>query len=244
MVSSASSAFAFVSLHVTAVRFVSDPDIDWDGLFTFGLTVLVIVGTLGAALIVAVQRVVTVARMHVHSASATELLIVPGKRLVEDKPDGDFGARLRRAAELSQAKYHRRILILGGKTAAAAVSEAEAGEIFVRSLPGAGDLSILQESASRNTLSNLRNVRDMLGESLNCGGRVTLISNRYHLARLGLIADSLGVAHLLWPAEDSLRLNAAMALTLVREALFWLWFRVGKRWALLTRNARMLARVT
>jgi len=223
---------------------VSDPDIDWDGLFTFGLTVVVIVGTLGAALIVAVQRVMTVARMRVDNEKVTELLIVPGKRLVQDRPDRDYRARLRRAAMLSQAKDHRRILILGGKTANSAISEAEAGEIFLRSLPGAGDLSILLESASRNTLTNLRNVRDLLSNSLNCNGRVTLISNRYHLARLGLIADSLGLAHLLWPAEDGLRLNATLALTLVREALFWLWFRVGKRWALLTRNVRMLARVT
>jgi len=223
---------------------VSEPDIDWDGLFTFGLTVLVIVGTLGAALIVAVRRVVTVARMRVDSENATELLIVPGKRLVQDRPDGDFSARLRRAAALSQAKNRRRILILGGKTASSTISEAEAGEIFLRSLPGTGDLSILQESASRNTLSNLRNVRDMLSESLSCDGQVTLISNRYHLARLGLIADSLGVAHILWPAEDKLRLDSPMVLTLVREGLFWLWFRVGKLWALLTRNSRMLARVT
>lgn len=223
---------------------VSDPDIDWDGLFTFGLTILVIVGTLGVALIVALQRVVAVARMHVDSEKVTELLIVPGKRLVRGRPDEDFGARLRRAATLSQTKDHRRILILGGKTASSALTEAEAGEIFLRSLPGAGDLSILQESASRNTLSNLRNVRDMLSESLNCDGRVTLISNRYHLARLGLIADSLSLAHFLWPAEDGLQLNATMALILFREALFWLWFRVGKRWALLTRNVRMLARIT
>lgn len=223
---------------------MSDTDIDWDGLFTFGLTVFVIIATLGAALIVAVRRVVTVARMHVDSASATELLIVPGKRLVEDKPDGDFRARLLRAAALSRVKAPRRILILGGMTTSSAVSEAEAGETFLRSLPGVENRWILRESASRNTLTNLRNVRDMLKETLSCDGRVTLISNRYHLARLGLIADSLGLQHVLWPAEDHLQVDFSMLLTLVREALFWLWFGVGKRWALLTRNVRMLARVT
>ena len=72
----------------------------------------------------------------------------------------------------------------------------------------------------------------------------TLISNRYHLARIGLIASSLGIAYRLWPAEDRFAPALRLWPTLIRESVFYLWFVVGKGWATLTGNTRMLARVT
>jgi uncharacterized SAM-binding protein YcdF (DUF218 family) len=223
---------------------VSVRKVDWDGVLTLGLTVLVVLTTLGGALFVVVHRVVAVARMCVANEEAAGLLLVPGKRLLGDRPDGEFCVRLRRAAALARTNDGNRIVVLGGVTEGSALSEAAAGEAFLRSLPGGRGLRIMRESASLNTLTNLRNVRDMLGHSLSCKGPVTLISNRYHLARLGLIADSLGIEHVLWPAEDRLRVDLSMIARFFREAMFCLWFRVGKQWAVLTRNGRMLGRVT
>ena len=219
-------------------------NVDWDGVITFGLTIVVALATFGGGFVVAAYRVVTVARMRVDNMQATELLIVPGKRLLADGPDDDYRRRLQRAAAVAQGKGRCRIVVLGGATAGSTISEAEAGENFLRSLPNGRRLRIMRESASRNTLTNLRNARDMLSDSLPCDGLVTLISNRYHLARLGLIAESLSVKYVLWPAEDALQLDLAMVARLLREALFYLWFSVGKRWAVLTGNGRMLARVT
>ena len=58
--------------------------------------------------------------------------------------------------------------------------------------------SLHLESKSRDTLQNLRHARDMLrasgaASSERCGGagRVTLLSNRYHLARCAKLADQL-----------------------------------------------------
>lgn len=221
-----------------------DPSaLDRDALLTVGLTLLVSLCSLGIANLFAIRRVVETARMPVDPSEASPLLLVPGKRLVGERPDGDFELRLRRAAVLSIRHPGHRILILGGVTGDSQLSEAEAGAEFLRSLSGSSTLRIELESASRDTLTNLRNVRDLLR------GRpgsvpATLVSNRYHLARIGLIADSLGIVHRLCPAEDRFVPRAALWPVLVRESFFYLWFRVGKGWATLTRNARMLARVT
>lgn len=216
---------------------------DWDALLTFTLTLLVSLGTLGIANLLALSRVVSTARVRLAEIETGRLLLVPGKRLVDGRPDGDFEYRLRRAAELSAHQPNHRILILGGVTGNAPVSEAAAGARFIRSLPDGESLHVELESTSRDTLTNLRNVRDMLRQRPDDTDAI-LISNRYHLARIGLIADSLGIAHRLCPAEH--RFGNALTLwpVLLRESFFYLWFVVGKGWAILTRNRRMLERVT
>jgi uncharacterized SAM-binding protein YcdF (DUF218 family) len=221
-----------------------DPSrIDRDALLTLGLTLLVSLLSLGAANLFALSRVVSAARVRVDIRDASPLILVPGKRLIGQRPDADFESRLRRAAALSALHPGHRILILGGVTGDARISEAEAGARFLRSLPNGDTLRIELESASRDTLTNLRNVRPLLAQ---CPGGLsaTLISNRYHLARIGLIAASLAIGHRLWPAEERFAPGPRLWSTLVRESMFYLWFVVGKGWARLTGNARMLGRIT
>ena len=217
--------------------------IDWDAWLTFGLTLALSLLSLGAANLIALSRVISVARARPDPREASPLILVPGKRLVAGRPDADFEARLRRALGLSAQQPDHLILILGGVTGAAQDSEAAAGARFLRSLPGGEGLRIELESASRDTLTNLRNVRALLQRRMPSSGAV-LISNRYHLARIGLIAASLGIGHRLWPAEDRFVSRVALWPVLLRESYFYLWFVVGKGWATWTRNRRMLARVT
>jgi uncharacterized SAM-binding protein YcdF (DUF218 family) len=216
---------------------------DWDAILTLTLTLFVSLGTLGTANLLALSRVVSTARVRLAEMDTGSLLLVPGKRLVDGRPDGDFECRLRRAAGLSAHQPNHLILILGGVTGNSPVSEAAAGARFIRSLPNGESLRVEQESASRNTLTNLRNVRDMLRYRLNDTDTI-LISNRYHLARIGLIANSLGIAHRLCPAEDRFGNAWTNWPALLRESFFYLWFVVGKGWAILTRNRRMLKRIT
>lgn len=221
-----------------------DPSgIDRDAILTLGLTVLVSLLSLGAANLFALYRVVSVARIRVDPRDASPLILVPGKRLIGQHPDADFESRLRRAAALSALDPGHPILILGGVTGEAPISEAEAGARFLRSLPNGASLRIELESASRNTLGNLRNVRALLERHSN-GMAATLISNRYHLARVGLIASSLGIVNRPWPAEERFDAGPRLWPTLARESLLYLWFVVGKRWAILTGNTRMLSRIT
>jgi uncharacterized SAM-binding protein YcdF (DUF218 family) len=226
------------------IRSREDPSrTDWDALFTLCLTLVASLLTLGTANCFALYRVVRAARVRVDTHRASPLILVPGKRLIDHRPDADFERRLRCAAQLSAREPAHLILILGGVTGDSQVSEADAGARFLRALPNGGALRIELESASRDTLTNLRNVRALLARR-SATMVATLISNRYHLARIGLIATSLGIAHRLWPAEDPREPGAAPWPALLRESFFYLWFMVGKGWATLTRNARMLARVT
>lgn len=217
--------------------------LDWDLLFTFTLTLGVILLSGGTAWLLALGRVRRTAAAAAPPAAGGEWLLVPGKRLIAERPDGDFQARLRRAARLAAHPPRRPILILGGRTGTARITEAAAGEAFLRTLPHGERLRVHQEAASQDTLTNLRNVRALLGHWAP-GAPVTLVSNRYHLARIGLIADSLGLAHRLCPAEPALARDWTTRRQLLRESFFYLWFIVGKGWATLIRSRRMLARVT
>ena len=98
------------------------------------------------------------------------------------------------------------------------------------------------ESQSRDTLQNLRNARLLLGEGMRT--RVTLLSNRYHLARCALFARQLGFDWELCAAEARLRMGPATLWRLAGEAAYVCWIDLGTRWARLIGNRRMLERVT
>ena len=217
--------------------------VDWDGVVTFGLALAVVLLSAGTAYVVAALRVLRTARVAVPSPQDGEWLLVPGKRLRDGGPDCDFAARLRRAAALAGCAPGYPICILGGRTGGQPITEAAAGAAFLRALPGGERLQLHLEAESRDTLTNLRNVRELL-DRWAPGAGLILVSNRYHLARLGLLAASLGLHYRLCPAEPHLSRDWSTARHLFTEAFYCLWFQVGKGWATLIRSRRMLGRVT
>ena len=80
-------------------------------------------------------------------------------------------------------------VLLGG-SAPRERSEAEVARDALLARGLAEDTSVHLEAQSRDTLQNLRNARELLGEGMH--RRVTLLSNRYHLARCALFARQLG----------------------------------------------------
>jgi uncharacterized SAM-binding protein YcdF (DUF218 family) len=216
--------------------------IDWDGLGTFALTILAGAATAGLPFLIAAARVLR-AGLGTADGPGSDLLVVFGKRLLRDQPDRDYRARLTTAARLAAGRPQHRILILGGHTGDAGLSEAEAGERLLRALPGGAALNVGLEQASRDTLTNLRNLREMLAGT--DPRPLTLITNRYHLARVAQMAASLGLAHRCCAAEGiGAALRPSWLLRWPLEAFYVTWFATGKLWATLTRNRRMLARVT
>ena len=216
---------------------------DWDALITFCLTVVFGLSTLGLPYLLSLYRVVREAVVDTRGREATGLLLILGKRLVDNRPDPGFRARLTRGAALASSQPSHLLIILGGVTGDAQISEAQAGERYLRSHYRDAALNILLEQGSRDTLMNLRNVRDMPHPGVG-DAEATLVSSRYHLARIGLIAENLGIAHRLWPAEECFVPNADTVLAVFTEAFYVLWFVTGRGWARMTRNRRMLARVT
>ena len=217
--------------------------IDWDGIFTLALTILIGLVGFGLPFVMAAVWVMAIG-LYTKTGPATDAMVVFGKRLVHDLPDADYRARLHTAVELAAARPGSRIIILGGRTGSARLTEAAAGERLIRGLGGTHELPITLEQASGDTLTNLRNVRELL-TGLAPQEPLTLISNRYHLARVGQMAASLGVKHHLCPAEGiACALRTTPTYRWLLEGFYIAWFATGKLWARLTRNRRMLARVT
>ncbi|GAB3382305.1 YdcF family protein [Lysobacter fragariae] len=171
-----------------------------------------------------------------------ECVLLFGKNAPGGRIDGDFAARLDRAVLLWRGAHPPDRLVLLGGGARDERSEAEIARDGLHARGLAGDVSLQLESQSRDTLQNLRNARLLLGDAAR--PRVTLLSNRYHLARCALFARQLGFDWELCAAEPRLSLRPQTLWRIAGEAAYVCWIDVGTRWARLTGNRRMLERVT
>jgi uncharacterized SAM-binding protein YcdF (DUF218 family) len=165
-----------------------------------------------------------------------------GKHAPHGRIDRDFDARLQRAVSLWHAQRPGTVLLLGGG-GANEPSEAEIArrELLARGIDAGAALQL--EAQSRDTLQNLRNARDLLRDGTT-GLRVTLLSNRYHLARCALFARQLGFDSELCAAESAFSWSPRTLLRIAGEAGYVCWSDIGTRWARLIGHRRMLARVT
>jgi uncharacterized SAM-binding protein YcdF (DUF218 family) len=175
-----------------------------------------------------------------------ECVLLFGKHAPHGRIDRDFAARLDRAVSLWRERAPASVVLLGGG-AEGEPSEAEIArqELLQRGI--GSQLAMRLEAKSRDTLQNLRNARELLrssGGTAHTLPRVTLLSNRYHLARCALFARQLGFDCELCAAETHLPLGPRMLLRLAAEAAYVCWSDVGTRWARLIGHRRMLARVT
>ena len=104
-------------------------------------------------------------------------------------PDGlatEAGDRVWYAARLYHRGIAKKIIVSGGSFApyseAPATSEAEAMRRFLIDL-GVPSEAIVLEANSLNTLQNIRNVRQMVGDA-----RVALVTSGYHMPRALMLA--------------------------------------------------------
>jgi len=181
-----------------------------------------------------------------------ECVLLFGKHAPQGRIDRDFAARLDRAVSLWSERRPASVVLLGGG-ADGEPSEAEVARNALLAR-GVGDVPLQLEAQSRDTLQNLRNARELLRgaarRAMHGGGtkdalpRVTLLSNRYHLARCALFARQLGFDCELCAAEPRLPLGPRTLLRLAGEAAYVCWTDLGTRWARLIGHRRMLARVT
>ena len=204
-------------------------------------------------------HVVRVARRAPCQPEQGDCVLLFGKHAPRGRIDPDFSARLERALALSHAHRPSRVVLLGGG-AHGEDTEAEVACTELRARGLDARVSLQLEDQSRDTLQNLRNARDLLrGSAIRLIGalpqgpvqavagalpRVTLLSNRYHLARCALFARQLGFDCELCAAEPRLRWGPRSLLRLAGEAAYVCWSDVGTRWARLIGHRRMLARVT
>ncbi len=170
-----------------------------------------------------------------------ECVLLFGKHAPRGEIDRDFAQRVERAAELWRARPSRIWVLLGGGPPGVA-SEAEVARAALWARGIAADAPLHLEAASRDTLQNLRNARELLPKAEV--PRVTLLSSRYHLARCALFARQLGFDWELCAAEARWRWSPAALWRIAGEAAYVCLADLGTRWARLIGSQRMLARVT
>ncbi|MEW8625429.1 MAG: YdcF family protein [Candidatus Thiodiazotropha sp.] len=220
-----------------------DPErgaIDWDGLWTFGLTLLLLIVGVGIPLLISLIYVYRTAKSASSQCDCDSLLVF-GKRLTKQGIDQDYRLRLEKTTELMRNNPSSTLLLVGGTAPGDEISEAQAGQDYLTG-KGIAESRLRLEQQSQNTLENLQHARAML--SKQDAYPVALISNRYHLARISTIATSLSLNHQLCASEAEFRFSPLLLPRMIIEGWYILWFNTGKSWSRLIRSERMLNRVT
>jgi uncharacterized SAM-binding protein YcdF (DUF218 family) len=212
-----------------------------DGAATLLLSNLIIVASIGLTLFWVLGRVYRVARYTDTAPHPRALAMVLGFRLKGNELTQEYAGRLLRACALYRQGRIQQILVLGGQTGTAAVSEAEQGRRFLIS-QGVAHGCVLVEENSVHTLENLRNARATLKDLGSAP--IILVTSRYHLARSGAMAAGFGLQPVPCSAEDRLSHNPGTLLRLVREAWFLHWYYIGSNWSRWARNKKSLARIS
>lgn len=211
-----------------------------DGFFMLVLSVAWIGLTGGLAFAWSLRKV---CRAAVEAPTADVEARVVGPRVVlgvcpvKGGMPADFEARLNRLVLLPPGP----VILLGGRTGRHVPrSEAEMARAWLEAR-GKAEGVIALEGRSRNTVENLQALRDILARDT---ATPVLISNRYHMARIRLIADGLKLDHRVCAAENRFRLTPRIAGRLILEAMFVNWYIVGRGVARALKQRAMLTRIT
>lgn len=221
-------------------RYLSDRDI----LVAAFVTAIAFAGTAGLLYVAHVVRVVWLATRSPASAPSRRTLLVFGRRLVDDRPEADFRQRLARARDDALAGLASRVYLLGGFSGGS-VSEAEAGRRWLLDEGWPRAVPLALEQMSIDSLENLRHARVLLRERDDDPlPPVWLVTSRYHLARCLYLARRLGFDAGPVAAEPHVPWTPRYAIRLAMEAGYLMWIDTGMRWAAVTGNRRMAARIT
>ncbi len=174
---------------------------------------------------------------------SADAILVLGRKLEKDDLTPVFKARLRHASTLWSKGHAPRILITGGITGRAALSEAEAGRRWLVE-QGLPTEAALTEERSQHTLENLFWVR----EHMRAQGWKTLIlvSDPLHLARAQAMAHGLGLTTSVAPAPEAppKRNTLAWWRRALSESFLLHWYHTGVIYSRLIGSRKQLARVT
>jgi len=206
------------------------------------LSGVVMLASLGSTLLAALAYVAWIGAATPPTAPPASVIIVLGLRL---GPDGRVTSRYRRRLDRARLLLARspgaEIVVLGGRTRAGAVSEAEAGRDYLQRLGVPAD-RIRLEDRSRHTLENLQHYRAQFGDKRP--EPPVLVTSRFHIARSSLFARGVRVAHTPCAAEDHAAALLREAPRIAVEAVLIHWYLVGRTYARWARDYRMAARIS
>lgn len=216
-----------------------DNKVDLDGYAMLLLSTVFMTATAGLSYLYYFKKIFHTAKNETPHCDNDVVVFVLGKKLKNELPDEEYVQRLERVQNILHQHDDSNVIILGGKTGKATISEAYAGKLFLQQ--NNIDISRINlEEASRNTLENIKNAINLLKEK---NKKIVIVSNRYHLSRAQQMAKGFGLEIELCAAEEKFNLNLLSVLKLMTEALHVHWYASGRLYARLTNNARMLERI-
>jgi uncharacterized SAM-binding protein YcdF (DUF218 family) len=197
---------------------------------------------LGLPVLWRMRRVLATARGGRGPQHADAILVL-GRELARDRPTEVFRARLEHGARLWREGWAPLVIVSGGMTGRATLSEARAGQDFLVAA-GLPREAIWTEDASRHTLENLYFAREHLRQ--HGWSRLLLVSDPLHLERAATLARGLGLDVACAPAVASppRRGSASWWKRAFHEAFLLHWYHVGLAYSRAIRSERMLERVT
>lgn len=216
---------------------------DRDVLTTLLITLLVLLLSVGLVWLGYLIRVWRIATRSPLMPPRRMVVLVFGRRLVQDAPGHDYQQRLRRGLRLAQAGQVEQLWLLGGCSDGQR-SEAVVGLAWLQQHGLPARLQIELEQESVDSLENLRHARSLLQAQCAQLPPVALVTSRYHLARCLLLASRLGFDGVPVAAEDALPLQPRYLGRLLMEASYLMWIDIGIRWAALIGSRRMTARIS
>jgi len=212
--------------------------LDGIAMFFFSLIILFLSGGL-SYLIVYWKTIHTALRAPV-TINNSDILLVLGMRLNEDKINPLYQQRLDRAINVLTKFPELEVIILGGLTGDATISEAEAGKHYLQ-LHGIDAKRIITEHFSRHTLENMKSAAKLISK-INAKSPA-LITNRFHLYRALSLANGFKINAKPCAAEQFFSYTVYNFIRLLAEAFYMHWYYSGKLIAFATNNKHMLDRI-
>ena len=216
-----------------------DNKIDFDGYAMFLLSIILMIATAGLSYLICFRKIFNTANSVTSDCDKDATVFVLGKKLINNKPDLEYVQRLKRAHDILIKNKNSQVIILGGKTGDATITEAHAGRLFLEKNQ-IEPLRIHLEEASRNTIENIKNAIDIFDLK---NKNIAIVSNRYHLARAKKMANGFGLKVDLCAAEKERSFNLRLLLKIMIESFHIHWYISGQFYANLTNNTRIINRI-
>ncbi len=224
---------------------LSIKQLDWSGLFTLLLSITTGLLTAGLIWIWWVIKVHHTAKYSQANLSPKTWLLL-GKRLRHNQPDKDYQQRLDQVIVACQQSSPTILMLLGGTTHHNTVSESQAGlSYLIHNQPDCFNhpkFILNLEQNSQNTLENLKEIRQALTQQ-KTSLEVSLITNRYHLARSQAMAQTLGFQCHFIPAETHYTFSLLQTGKILIEAFYLNWYTTGKAFSQLFKIQHMLKKI-
>ena len=118
-----------------------DNKIDIDGYTTMLLSTVFMTATGGLSYLYFLKKIFHTAKIETHHCENDVVIFVLGKKLINDLPDKEYVQRLERTQYILNKHDDPQVIILGGKTGKANVTEAHAGKLFLQEKPWIGKMS-------------------------------------------------------------------------------------------------------